>query len=208
MRVLSEEDYDAWRQGAQITAADSHGDKVLHLADGSYLKLFRIKRLITSARFFPYWERFQENAEGLARLGVPTLQVLETVDIPALNRTGVHYEPLPGRTLREVEILDEDLIVSLGSFINSLHDRGIYLRSLHLGNVVLTPEGELGLIDIADMRIINKPLSKWRRMRNLRHLARYEEDRLCLVRHLKPFVGELDKRVRPAAMELFSTPNQ
>tara|TARA_R110002124_G_scaffold285001_1_gene462984 strand:+ start:1155 stop:1358 length:204 start_codon:yes stop_codon:yes gene_type:complete len=47
---------------------------------------------------------------------------------------------------------------------------------LHLGNIILTPQGELGLIDISDMRCLNRPLSKRMRTRNYHHLLRYEED--------------------------------
>ncbi len=37
--------------------------------------------------------------------------------------------------------------------------------------------GALGLIDIADMKVFNKGLSFSQRMRNLRHLTRYKDDR-------------------------------
>ena len=48
---------------------------------------------------------------------------------------------------------------------------------LHLGNIVLTPAGELGLIDIADLRASGKPIPRHRRLRNLKHLMRDEQDR-------------------------------
>ena len=54
MKSLTNEEYLAMRAGADVTAADEYGDKVLLLRDGTYLKLFRVKRLFTSARFFPY----------------------------------------------------------------------------------------------------------------------------------------------------------
>ncbi|HZJ92281.1 MAG TPA: toluene tolerance protein, partial [Thiopseudomonas sp.] len=56
-------------------------------------------------------------------------------------------------------------------------DLGVYFRSIHLGNVVLTPECELGLIDISDMKIFRRPLSKWQRKRNFEHMVRDERDR-------------------------------
>ncbi|MOA52408.1 hypothetical protein D3C78_1757000 [compost metagenome] len=57
--------------------------------------------------------------------------------------------------------------------IRSLHQSGIYFRSLHLGNIVVTPEGKLGLIDVADMRFLRSPLSARLVKRNLQHFARY-----------------------------------
>ena len=62
MLELTKKEYESFRFGAQVIAGDQHGDKVLLLADGTYLKLFRIKRLVTSARFSPYWRRFARNA--------------------------------------------------------------------------------------------------------------------------------------------------
>ena len=65
----------------------------------------------------------------------------------------------------------------LGRFVARLHEAGIYFRSLHLGNIVLTPAGELGLIDIADLRASGNPIPRHRRLRNLKHLMRDEQDR-------------------------------
>jgi len=62
-------------------------------------------------------------------------------------------------------------------FVIGLHDRGVYFRSLHLGNVILTPEGELGLIDFADLRIHPWPLGRYLRSRNMRRMMDIEEDR-------------------------------
>src|SRR5690554_7055274 len=58
-----------------------------------------------------------------------------------------------------------------------IQDLGVYFRSFHLGNVVLTPENELGLIDISDMKIFRRPLSQWQRKRNYEHM-RSEERRV------------------------------
>ena len=38
------------------------------------------------------------------------------------------------------------------------------------------PDGELGLIDISDLRCAGRPLSEGMRNRNYRHLLRYEQD--------------------------------
>jgi len=203
MKTLTNEEYLEMRAGADVTAADEFGDKVLLLRDGTYLKLFRVKRLFTSARFFPYWRRFEKNAQALQELGVPTLKVIESIRLPALDRTAVHYEPLPGCTLREVPDFDAALVVRLGAFIKGLHDKGVYLRSMHLGNVVLTPEGELGLIDIADMRVFRRPLRKGLRLRNLHHLWRYEEDRRAISPHHKEFVSSFDAGYRDEASRMF-----
>ena len=197
MLELSQKKYELWRSGAEVTAADQFGDKVLHLEDGTYLKLFRIKRLFSSARLFPYWRRFASNASRLAELGVLTFTVREIYDIPHLDRTAVHYDPLPGQTLRQTECLGAGLVDRLGRFLVSLHDRGIYLRSLHLGNIVLTPGDELGLIDIADMRIRSSSLPRRLRIRNYHHLCRYDEDRVRIAIHRNEFLSACDPVIRP-----------
>jgi hypothetical protein len=46
LQTLSHDAYLALRADATVLERDLHGEKVLQLADGSYLKLFRRKRLI------------------------------------------------------------------------------------------------------------------------------------------------------------------
>lgn len=204
LKELSLADYEAMRRDALVTAADHHGDKVLRLVDGTYLKMFRVKRLFTSARVFPYWQRFEKNALRLTTLHVPTFKVIQAYNIPELARTGVHYEPLPGVTMRELGVLDEARVVQFGHFLRGLHDKGVYLRSLHLGNVVLTPDDTLGLIDIADMRIFRRSLSRRLRFRNFNHLCRYVEDRAMVARHLDAFLSVFDERDRPRLTKMFA----
>jgi hypothetical protein len=56
-------------------------------------------------------------------------------------------------------------------FVIGLHAKGIYFRSLHIGNVVLTPDERLGLIDFADLRIHPWPLGRYLRARNMRRMV-------------------------------------
>lgn len=183
LQTLEHDDYLALRAGAQVLERDRHGDKVLQLADGSYLKLFRRKRLISSTAWYPYAKRFADNARALAERGIPCPSVIGLYRIPGASRDAVHYHPLAGRTLRELVRSGADtagLREQLGRFVAGLHEAGIYFRSLHLGNIVLTPSGDLGLIDIADLRAGRRPLPPHRRRRNLQHLLRDESDRAWL----------------------------
>lgn len=190
MKKLSKEGYLTLREGAKVIEADGHGDKVLLLADGTYLKLFRLKRLFSTALFSPYSKRFAKNAVKLAKLGIPTVTTIETYRIPSIRRTAVHYSPLTGATLRKLSGgIDLMLADKLGKFIRELHDKGIYFRSLHLGNIVLTPENRLGLIDISDMKIYRQPLTKDQRLRNFQHSARYQEDNEQISQHINSFVN-------------------
>jgi len=177
---MSEEDFDRLRAGAEILEQDQHGIKVMRLADGNMLKLFRVKRWWSSARFLPYSRRFCHHAQKLSRLDVPTVQILGCFRLPGQRRTAVRYQPLPGMTLRQVhacEGLNAEKMAQFGRFVATLHRQGIYFRSLHLGNIVSTPVGELGLIDIADIKFHASGLSNHLRLRNLRHICRLPVDR-------------------------------
>lgn len=184
MQALEQARYLALREGATVLEADGTGDKVLRLIDGSMLKLFRRKRLLSSAAWYPYAQRFADNCRHLQERQIPCPVVKAVYRIGAIERDAVHYAPLPGQTLRQVleEPADHDqLRAQLGRFIAILHERGVYFRSAHMGNVVLTPEGELGLIDIADLRIFRRPLRKSQRLRNFKHMLRYPQDRQWLL---------------------------
>ncbi|WP_371364228.1 lipopolysaccharide kinase InaA family protein [Pseudomonas sp. QL9] len=184
MQQLALSAYESLRDGAEVLEADRYGDKVLHLADGNFLKLFRRKRLISSAALYPYAQRFADNAQALQRLGIPCPQTIAVYRIPGIARDAVHYEPLPGDTLRQLIAAGDngnELRAQLGELIATLHDKGVYFRSLHLGNVVRTPEGRLGLIDIADMKARRRPLNRLQRKRNFAHMLRYADDRQWLL---------------------------
>jgi RIO-like serine/threonine protein kinase len=163
--------------GAKVLEADSHGAKVYLLADGNILKLFRRKRLLSSALLRPYSARFISNAERLHELGIPTLKVLQHYRLDKPGITAVLYEPLPGRNLRQLmdtaEFTWQQSLEPLIAMVRRLHRSGVYFRSLHLGNIIVTPEGTLGLIDMADMSFTRGPLSRRLIKRNLEHFARY-----------------------------------
>lgn len=58
-------------EGAKILEADSYGAKVYLLQDGNIVKLFRRKRLLSSALLRPYSKRFIDNAAQLEKLVFP-----------------------------------------------------------------------------------------------------------------------------------------
>lgn len=173
---MEQQDFLALKAGAEVIESDPHGEKVLRLADGTILKLFRRKRLITSAAWYPYARRFVDNAEMLEQRGIPVPRVIAALRIPSVKRDAVHYQPLEGVTLRSLVRQGLDPETELGlkrrftDFVIRLHALGIYFRSLHLGNVILTPSGELGLIDFSDLRVYRRPLPAFMRRRNIQRM--------------------------------------
>ncbi|UVE18319.1 lipopolysaccharide kinase InaA family protein [Pseudomonas sp. LS44] len=187
MRTLSLGELETLLQDAQVIEEDGYGLKVAHLVGGDFLKLYRRKRLLSSALWSAPAQRFADNARRLNQLGIPAPTIVETVLIPDRSLNGVRYQPLPGETLRgRWRALDENSrsseIKRFGAFLGQLHQLGVYFRSLHLGNVLYLPDDSFGLIDLSDMKIAGRPLARWKRRRNLQHMLRYAEDITWLAR--------------------------
>lgn len=185
MQNIQQEGYNQLREGAKVLEQDSHGEKVLLLGDGSILKLFRRKYVVSSALLYPYAKRFANNAEALHRRNVPCPEIIAVYRIPSIARDAVHYQPLPGVSLRQIRTQNrpcpDNLFDLLGRFTAGLHYQGIYFRSIHLGNVILTPQNELGLIDIADLQHQKRPLGKYKIKRNFKHMLRDDVDSQWLL---------------------------
>ncbi|BDX17340.1 MULTISPECIES: lipopolysaccharide kinase InaA family protein [Halopseudomonas] len=180
MQHLATEQFESWLGNAEVIEKDGHGVKVLRLADGSFLKLFRYKRLFSKNRLISPAKRFSRNATLLHQLNIPCPRIISTYRLSNPERSVVHYTPLEGETirhlLRQPDTSTGNLLRATGAFIAELHNAGVYFRSLHPGNIIYTPERRFGLIDIADLSCQKSPLSNWQRRRNLRHLLRYNED--------------------------------
>lgn len=191
MKKISYEQYIALHNGAEILASDSFGKKVLRLKDGSIIKLFRTKRMISSALFYPYALRFANNSSKLKKLGINTVTVINAFKIPAIKRTAVHYIELEGDTLRNHIMhhsLNGNVAQKLAAFIARLHNEGVYFRSIHFGNILIISDKGFGLIDIADMKTRGQPLSLRERTRNFFHLTRYEIDKKSLQPEKNAFI--------------------
>ena len=163
---------------ADVIEADRYGPKVAILGDGTYLKYFRRKRFLNRELLAPAAVKFARNAYQLAKLGIPTLEVKSLHRIIGEPHTVAIYQPLPGRTLREILLSNEadaNLMYRLGVFLARIQRRGIYFRSIHPGNIIVDGM-EFGLIDILDMRFRSWSLSRWARRRNWRHLFRYPKE--------------------------------
>ena len=185
VRNLSQAALGTLQAHAQVIEEDGLGPKVLRLENGNFLKLFRGRRCYTSGSFNPYSERFAVNSERLQDMGIAAPKILDLYQLTD-GSTAVLYQPLPGQTLRQVmqsmgsPAVRQALVERFGKFLAVLHGKGVYFRSLHLGNVLLMDDGEFALIDIADMHLYPSPLRIALRQRNLRHMQRYPEDRRWL----------------------------
>lgn len=177
---LSRPAFEDLIDGAEILSRDRHGLKVVRLTDGCVAKLFRRKRLVSSALIRPYAKRFVRGAEILNAFDIPTVEVTGLVKIRAVKRDMVIYRPLDGATLREAlakEPENSGMLEDLAAFLAKLHQTGIYFRAIHFGNVVLTPDRVFGLIDVSELYYSRSPLTLSKRIRNFKPIFRYREDR-------------------------------
>ena len=182
-RHLSKIEFNNLTKGSTVLSEDQFGAKVYLLQNGFILKLFRIKRLLSSARIIPYASRFHKNSVKLLGMGISTVSVRNAFNIPHIHRTAVLYRAVEGVTFRE--FLKKNLptdapIQKVAKFLAKLHRLGVYFRSIHFGNIIMKPDGNLSLIDISDLRVKRNGLKFNSRIRNFRHFTRYEVDRILL----------------------------
>ncbi len=183
MKKLNNKSYKSLVKNAEILTQDLYGEKVLRLKDGRIAKLFRLKRLLSSALFWPYAKRFVRGAKILKKYNIPTVEVTDLFKVPSIKRDMVVYNPLEGKSLRDlIKTTDNppSLISDFASFFASLHDKGIYFRAIHFNNVFITPKGEFGLIDISDLYYSLLPMTISKRVRNFKPIFHYKEDKKAL----------------------------
>lgn len=159
---------------------DKHGIKVTILPNGNMLKVFRLHGWFSSSLIYSNARSFCRNALRLKELGILTVDIISLHHLERRNFTAVIYTPLAGETVRHLlgtALANKDMFEKLGIFIASLHNKGVYFRSMHLGNVVYY-QGDLGLIDIADMRIYPWQLFFSTRKRNFNRMMKYKADML------------------------------
>ncbi len=188
LRTLSTEAFERLRNSSETLSRDAFGDKVLRTGDGIILKLFRTKHCLSSARLYSYARRFVRNARRLRKLAIPTVEVRDVRRLSSPPRDVVFYRELAGDPLRDslaAAAPDEarHMLLGFADFVARLHRKGVYFRSLHLGNVLILPDTGFGLIDISDLRVRRRPLGLRARARNFRHLMRRAED-AALIEHI------------------------
>jgi len=189
IKALDNQELAALLQDAKTIEADGSGLKVAQLEGGDFLKLFRRRRWLSTALWAPPARRFADNAEQLLALGIAAPKVTQRLQLPQ-GQSAVRYQPLPGQTLRAHWTTLKtkqraEQAEQFGAFLGLLHEKGVYFRSLHLGNVLRLPDNNFGLIDLSDMFINKRQLSNSKRCRNLKHMLRYPNDKHWLLQQHK-----------------------
>lgn len=176
---ITRDEFERRLQGAQVLESDQRGVKVAQLEDKTILKVFRVRSRISGANIFSYARRFVRNARRLKLIGIDSIQPIALFHLVDAAETVVLYSPLQGVTIKDMlknNLFDVSLACSLGRYVAMLHDSGVYFRSLHMGNIVLTDKQTFGLIDISDLSVYSWPLFYNTRARNFNRMRRYKDD--------------------------------
>ncbi|MGA4638483.1 toluene tolerance protein [Stutzerimonas stutzeri] len=178
MRIVTAQELENWLMEGKVLEKDARGPKVLALADGSFLKIFYTRRRPFLARLFPYAARFAKNLTMLRDAGFNVPGIIETFWLDKnTGLSGCLYHPLPGVSIESIFRTDpyriKKHLPELATFIKSLHKSGIYFRSLHIGNIILLPNGSFGLIDVLDLQNKRAPLGRSLVNRNFDHLRNH-----------------------------------
>lgn len=176
--LLTDVAFEEMIAGGEVLEQDERGYKVIKLNTGDIFKIFRVRHKKSFARIYSNARKFVRNAERLQVLGIHTVSIKQLYHFEHSTNTAVLYSPLVGFTLKKLldgSLLNQEIVIALGAYVARLHQLGIHFRSLHMGNIVITPAGEYGLIDISDMSIYPWPLFCNTRARNFKHLTRYPE---------------------------------
>ncbi len=179
MKKISRQELDALcLNGKSIDSQGGYPCVVLH-PDGTITKIWAVKkRLLSSNTLSPYSKRFVNNAAKLKKRGVIVPEIISHASVRGTHIKTVTYRSLPGESIREILKHSPELVhvPSLCRYIHSLHEKGIFFRSIHLGNIIRLPGGEYGLIDFTDVTFTRHPVSLVRRAANLAFPLRYRED--------------------------------
>lgn len=192
IQELDQEQFAAlWRGGEIISRHAKFGPKVFRTQAGDYVKVFNPKPGLTKRHFFPKYRAFIANVKRLHKLGITTIEVKQIYFLKEHQSFAVAYTPIAGKDLRSLVQENQQEIVEFIPFLVKLHDLGVYFRGLHLGNVLRLPNGDHGLIDIADLYFKWGALSIWDRVRNLAHIVKTKPDDLFFQRYgINVFMNE------------------
>ena len=176
MRIVTAQELESWLANGKVLEKDIRGPKVVALDNGLFLKIFHTRRHPLLARLRPPACRFQRNTMHLRQLGIAAPDVRDVFWLDeSLGLSGCLYIPLPGESIESLHRHHpnetRELLPSLAVFVRSLHNEGVYFRSLHLGNILYLGNHNFGLIDVLDMKFKRGPLSRGLVRRNLAHLT-------------------------------------
>jgi len=181
------------RNTGEVLVRRKNGPTLLRHSDGDLSKIWSAKpSLLSSSFFYPYASRFIQNARRLLKMGIPTPKISGYFLEPTTGVRIVRYAPLPGLSVRDTLHASKASFAwwDLAHFLHSIHRKGVYFRSIHLGNIIHLGHSKFGLIDFTDVTFYRSPISLKRRAHNIHFIYKYQEDRHKMERTPRPLIKE------------------
>ena len=177
MEPLSAAQFQRLIAGAEVLERQGGGLSALRTPGGRIVKIWQRRGGLSSDRIWPYSRRFAQNCRRLRERGVTAPQIEQAF---RRSDTGEHilvYPMLAGTPLRKLAGQNVLPLAELARFYADLHARGVWFRSIHLGNVLRLEQGGFGLIDVTDVYFSRGPLALDARAQNLGYAWSYRGDR-------------------------------
>jgi len=158
---------------------------------GEIIKFFYQKNRLSTSTIFPKAKVFADNGVLLRKLQVIAPLTKRVAYCSPRKMYLVVYDRIPGKDLRMWDAEENGVALQgLEKYLAELHRKGVMFRGIHLGNVLMDDTGEYALVDISGLSFQSKPLSLWRRKRNLINLLGVEDDQKILLSYgLSRFVA-------------------
>ena len=161
-----------------LTEAEDLGYEKTWLKTNNVIKIFNTRGFISSGFIRSFSSRIIKNAHKLNKLQIPSLKISEELVFQYDKRkSGVVYKYIPGCSIRDLPTTDitKDLVTNLAKFIAEFHQKGVYFRAMHLGNIIYYNK-TFSLIDVAKIHFYPWPLFILTRARAFRRLIKYKKD--------------------------------
>ncbi len=178
MEILSPDAFKALidDKNAMVLSTSPQGPKVLQKQNRDIVKLFYRTKWLSSDTWFPKALRFNYNSQRLRTAGFLAPEIKKIFYYPGSKAHILIYNCIPGKDFRELTQHSVQYLEKLPPFLALLHEKGIFYRGIHLGNLILSLYQTIALIDITDVKSQDTPLTLQQRAKNLAHLMHYRLD--------------------------------
>jgi len=179
MDIIPTEELKELTESCKLLDGSREAPGIMLDTDDNILKFFYPRdRIFTIKKFLPAASSFAANAGKLNKRGINTVSINGVMHCKDPKCYIVSYKKLPGEDFRHLYAnRGRSALEPLPAFIAHLHDKGVFFRSIHLGNLLWQPDNRIALLDIQGTHFSLFKLDPIRRARNLSHLLNTKEDR-------------------------------
>ena len=161
MQNVSMEAFQSLIEGGEVLLYSGEKTRIVLRPDNYIVKIFRSKR---SAR---HAKRFIAVAARFYKKGYLAVSPTTPCRCAADNCVYLTYPYIDGPSLRELlEVGETKYLKSAAAFVFGLHERGVYFKDCHPGNLIVHGD-DFALLDIHNTRFYLFGLNVRRRAKNL-----------------------------------------